>query len=88
MDDLERDELVVGRADAGDEEQRGVAAVDDLGILVLKDCASSAPVAAWCNAPLHMRVLRARTSCVTSCTRENELGERATSLDDLGLRLG
>lgn len=30
VDDLECDELVVGRADPADEEQRGVSPVDDL----------------------------------------------------------
>lgn len=34
MDDLERDELIVLRADAADEEEARVAAVDDLGVCV------------------------------------------------------
>lgn len=32
MDNLERDQLIVGGVAAGDEEERGVAAIDDLGI--------------------------------------------------------
>lgn len=32
VDDFEGDELVVRRIDGGDEEERGIAAVDDLGV--------------------------------------------------------
>lgn len=35
MDDFERNQLIVGRVASGDEEERGVAAVDDLCICML-----------------------------------------------------
>ena len=32
VDDFERDQLIVGRVAAGDEEERGISAIDDLGV--------------------------------------------------------
>lgn len=84
MDDLERDELVVRVGNGRDEEQRGVSAVDDLGICSgaheSQLAASPSPVCAPLsskhkreNTPLyskklHILVLRLKTSCVTSLT--------------------
>lgn len=73
VNDLERHELVVHGADARDEKERGVAPVHDLAI-----CSPTEMVSRHEQLPercgplysrkLHMRVLRARTSWVTSLT--------------------
>jgi hypothetical protein len=71
VDNLERDQLVVGRVAAGDEEERGIAAIYDLGVCIFVSLATSHPCRAHrplYSKKLHMRVRRARTSCETSLT--------------------
>jgi hypothetical protein len=71
MDDFERDQLIVGGVAAGDEEERGVSAVDNLGVCEFVSLARRGPCRTHrplYSRKLHMRVRRARTSCETSLT--------------------
>ena len=71
MDHFESYEFVVSRVTASDEEERGISSVDDFG--VWKELELHTNGDGWACVPLysrklHMRVLRARTSCETSFT--------------------
>lgn len=71
MDDFQRDQLIVGGVAAGDEEERGVSAVYNLG--VCENVSLATRYACWAHQPLysrklHMRVRRASTSWETSLT--------------------
>lgn len=73
MDDLEGDQLVVGGSAAGDEEEGGIATVDDFGVYSLLDRSLGTAGGMRGFMPLysrklHMRVRRDRTSWVTSLT--------------------
>lgn len=78
MDDFEGDQLVVGGRTAGDEEEGGIATVDDLGIYT------------GAVSTEHKRIDSNRTFVLKEvahpgATRQNQLGH---ILDDLGLLLG
>jgi hypothetical protein len=71
VDDFERDQLVILGGATGDEEQRGISAINDLG--VCNELASQQDVKSTKRSPLysrklHIRVRLARTSWETSLT--------------------
>jgi hypothetical protein len=71
VDDFESDQLVVRGVAAGDEEERGIAAINNLGVcgpVSAEHGAVAADDQPLYSRKLHMRVRRARTSWETSLT--------------------
>jgi hypothetical protein len=78
VDDFEGDELVVGRVAAGDEEERGISAIDNLGVC---PCVS---LAQCCRLPDPLTLILEEVAHA-GAAREDELGD---VFDDFGLVLG
>jgi hypothetical protein len=71
VDNFERDQLVVRGVAAGDEEERSIAAIYNLGVcgsVSRAKCCLRRSHEPLYSKKLHMRVRRARTSCETSLT--------------------